>query len=287
LRHREKICDSKFALLIDALPFTTVAITITTQSLLLVLGSEGSDGLSGAPDLQISNLLHLSLVLLTVIWLGVVVEGSLGLLAGLDRVVKVVENWLQGVLELSGPVDGTTSGGGGAGLVHPVHAVGTDQWVQGLGSLLDGLVEGLRWAVALLTENLVLGEEHTVNTSHQATTLTVQVGVDLLLKGSLVKVAGADGDTEGDGLLLSLASNILEDGNGGVDSTALLKERSDRTSRSLWCNEDDINVSWDLHLGKVLEDWGETVGEVQSLHRLAIEAGYEKIKCMLTFPLVN
>jgi hypothetical protein len=42
--------------------------------LLLVLGSERSHGLSCSPDLQVADLLHLSLVFLAVVRLGVVLE---------------------------------------------------------------------------------------------------------------------------------------------------------------------------------------------------------------------
>lgn len=239
--------------------------TLIKPSLLLVLGSESTDGLAGAPDLEIPDLLHLSLVLLTVVGLAVVLEGSLGLGAILDGVVQLVEDGLQGILEAGAPVNGTTAGSGRASLVHPVHAVSTNEGVQGLSSLLNGLVEGLAGAVATLTENLVLSKEHAVDTTHQAATLTVKVRVDLLLKGGLVEVAGADGDTEGDGLLLSLASDVLVDGEGGVDTTALTEEGSDGSARALGGAEDDVDVGGDLDLGEVLEDGGETVGEVEGL----------------------
>jgi hypothetical protein len=108
-----------------------------------------------------------------------------------------------------------------------------------------------------------------VDTTHQATTLTVEVGVDLLLEGGLVEVSTADGDTEGDGLLLGLASDVLEDGNGGVDTTALAEEGADSTAGTLGGDEDDINVLGDIDLGEVLEDGGETVGEVEGLLELA------------------
>lgn len=233
------------------------------------------DGLASSPDLEVADLLHLGLELLSVVLLAVVVEGSLGLGTVVDGVVEVVEDGLQGILELGGPVNGTTAGSGGASLVHPVHAVGTNERVEGLGSLLNGLVEGLAGAVATLTENLVLGEEHTVDTTHQAATLTVKVRVDLLLKGGLVEVAGADGDTEGDSLLLGLASDVLVDSEGGVNTTALTEERADGTAGTLGGDEDDINVGGNIDLGNVLEDGGETVGEVEglALGDLGLEGG--------------
>lgn len=225
------------------------------------------DGLARSPNLQVSNLLHLGLVSLAVVGLAVVLERSLGLGAILDAVVQAVEDGLQGVLELGGPVNGAAAGRGRAGLEHPVHAVGTNQRVQALGGLLDGLVEGLAGAVAPLTEDLVLGEEHAVDASHQAATLTVQIRVDLLLKGGLVQVAGADGDAESNGLLLSLAGHILVNGEGGVDATALTEEGAHSSARALGRAEDDVNVLGHVHLGEVLEDGREAVGEVQGLQR--------------------
>jgi len=104
-----------------------------------------------------------------------------------------------------------------------------------------------------------------VDTSHQATTLSVQVRVDLLLKGGLVEVTRSDTNTKGNGLLLGLTGDILVDGNGGVDTTAVLEESSDSSSGSLGGNEDDIDIGGNINLGLLLEDWGETVGEVEGL----------------------
>lgn len=239
--------------------------TSPRRNLLGVLRAEGADSLSSAPDLKVVNLLELGVVLLAVVRLAVVLEGALGLAAVLDGGVEVVEDGLEGGLEALAPVDGTAAGGGGAGGVHVVHAVGADQGVQRLSSLLDGLVEGLGGAVAALTENLVLREKHAVDAAHQAATLAVQVGVDLLLEGGLVHVSGTDGNTEGDGLLLGLAGHVLEDGDGRVDTTALAEEGADSAAGALGGDEDDVDVGGDFDLGEVLEDGGETVGEVESL----------------------
>lgn len=104
-----------------------------------------------------------------------------------------------------------------------------------------------------------------MDTSHQATTLTVQVGVDFLLEGGLVEVTTTNTDAKSNGLLFGLASNVLEDGDGGVDTTSLTEESSDGTPRSLGCNENDIDIRGNIDFGLVLEDWGETMGEVKSL----------------------
>ena len=169
--------------------------------------------------------------------------------------------------------------------------MGTDQRVEGLGGLLDGLVEGLAGAVAGLTENLVLGEEHTVNTTHEAATLTVEVRVDLLLEGGLVEVTGTDGDTHGNGLLEGLASHILVDGDGAVDTAALLEERADSAARALGGDEDHVNVGGDLDVGAVLEDGGETVGEVEGLRCALVLIWFfvlaRNANCERTLPLVS
>jgi hypothetical protein len=107
-----------------------------------------------------------------------------------------------------------------------------------------------------------------VDTAHQAAALAVQVGVDLLLEGGLVEVAGADGDTESDSLLLGLAGDVLEDSNGRVDTAALTEEGADGAAGALGGDEDDVDVGGDLDLGEVLEDGREAVGEVEGLRWL-------------------
>jgi len=81
------------------------------------------------------------------------------------------------------------------------------------------------------------------------TSLSVEVGEDLLLKGGLVAVAGSDGDAEGDGLLLGRAGDVLVDGNRRVDASALEEEGSDGSAGTLGGDEDDIDVGRDLDLG--------------------------------------
>jgi hypothetical protein len=114
-----------------------------------------------------------------------------------------------------------------------------------------------------------------VDTTHQAATLTVEVRVDLLLKGGLVEVARANGDTKGNGLLLGLASHILVDGERRVDTTALTEEAADSTAGALRSAENDINVSGDIDLGDTLENGGEAVGEVEglALDKLGLDGG--------------
>lgn len=223
------------------------------------------DSLPSSPDLQISDLFHLLLVLLSVICLRVVVQGSLRLLTSLYAVVELIEDRLQGVLEFSTPVDGTTSGRRRACCVHPVHAVRSDQWVQALSCLLDGLVESFAGAVTSLAENFVLGKEHAVDSAHQASALTVQIRVDLLLECGLVEVSTADGDAKSHRLLFGLASHVLVDGHGGVDTAAFPEQGPHSAAGTLWCDEDHINIRRDINLGEIFEYRGKAVREVKSL----------------------
>lgn len=97
------------------------------------------------------------------------------------------------------------------------------------------------------------------------TTLAVQVGIHLLLESGLIHVTGANGDTNSDGLLLSLASNVLPNSNGRVDTAAFLEESTDSAAGTLRGNEDDINILWGNDMGVVLVDNRETMREVKGL----------------------
>lgn len=119
--------------------------------------------------------------------------------------------------------------------------------------------------MAVFSQNVVLSKEHTVDTTHQTTSFTVQIGVDLLFKRGLVDVTGTNGDSQGNGLFFGLAGDVVPDGVGGVNTSALLEQGSDGSTGTLWSSQDDVDVGWWVNLGQLLEDWGETVGEVKGL----------------------
>ena len=119
--------------------------------------------------------------------------------------------------------------------------------------------------MAPLAEDLILGKEHAVDTAHEAAALAVQIRVDFFFKRGLVQVAGADGDTERDGFFLRLASDILVDGDGGVDAALLFEKTADCSAGAFGCNKDHVNVFRDVNFGKVFEDRGEAMGEVEGL----------------------
>ena len=100
------------------------------------------------------------------------------------------------------------------------------------------------------------------DTTHH-TTLAVQVRVNLLLERRLIQVTGSYGDANGDGLFLGFPSDILEDGDTGVNSTALLEESADRSSRALGGDEDNVDISGGNDFCVLLVDNGETVAEVK------------------------
>jgi hypothetical protein len=104
-----------------------------------------------------------------------------------------------------------------------------------------------------------------VDAAHQTTSLTVQIGIHLLLKGSFVEVTGPDGDAEGDGFLLCFAGDILVDGDGGVDAAAFTEEGAYGAAGAFWGDKDDVDVGGDVDFGEGLEDGGEAVGEVEGL----------------------
>lgn len=103
------------------------------------------------------------------------------------------------------------------------------------------------------------------DTSHEDTTLTVEVRVDLLLERRLVRVTGSDGDGERARLLHGLASHVLPDGDRRVDSAALLEQGADGAARTLGRAEDDVDVLGSLDSGVLGVHERESVREVKSL----------------------
>jgi hypothetical protein len=230
------------------------------------MGRNIPNGPTSTPDFQPTNLLEFFLELFTIIRRTVVIERSLSLSTIDNAIVEVVEDRLQRTLELLSPIDCTTPGSGRASSIHVIHTVSSNERIQRLSSFLNSFVEGFTWAVTTFSEHFVLSEEHTVNTAHKATTFTIEIGIDFLLKGGFVEVSTTDGNTHGNGLLESFASYILKDGYRRVDSTTFAEQTANSSAGTLWSDEDDINVSWDIDLGSVFEDWREPVREVKGLN---------------------
>lgn len=101
------------------------------------------------------------------------------------------------------------------------------------------------------------------NTHHTA--LAVQIRVDLLLERGLIHIARANGNADGCGLLPGLARDVLPDGDGRVDATALFEERADGATRALGRDEDDVDVRRRYDFGILLVYDGEAMREVERL----------------------
>ena len=119
--------------------------------------------------------------------------------------------------------------------------------------------------MSTFSQDFILSKEHSLDTTHETSSLTVQVTVDFLLKGRLVEVPGADTDTEGDGFFRGFAGHVLEDGEGRVDASALFEETTDCSAGTFGCDEDDVDVGRGDDTSEVFVHDGETVGEVESL----------------------
>jgi hypothetical protein len=119
--------------------------------------------------------------------------------------------------------------------------------------------------MSTFSQDFILSKEHSLDTTHETSSLTVQVTVDFLLKGGLVEVPGADTDTEGDGFFRGFAGHVLEDGEGRVDTSALFEETADCSAGTFGCDEDDVDVGRGNDTSEVFVHDGETVGEVQGL----------------------
>lgn len=159
----------------------------TSNSLRLAIRAEGTDDLARTPDLLLVDLLQLLGKVLTVSRATVELERLAGLSTVLNTLVELLENRDIGLLEDGCPIQGTTTSGGGACIVHVVHTGGskmtsevmcfknwmryipvlTNKGVERLSSLLDGLVEGFRRGVAICPENLVLGQEKSLDGTHE------------------------------------------------------------------------------------------------------------------------
>src|SRR5437667_11600560 len=110
----------------------------------------------------------------------------LGLAAIPDGIVELVEHRLQRILESGAPINSAASRRRRTSRVHPIHTVRADQGVQALRCLFNSLVESFARAVAPLTEDFILSQEHAMDATHQTAALAVQVRIDFLLEGSLV-----------------------------------------------------------------------------------------------------
>jgi hypothetical protein len=96
--------------------------------------------------------------------------------------------------------------------------------------------------LTISSEDFILSLEETLNGTHQNTTFTDEIRVNLLGEGGFIKVARADTNTEGDGALLSFAGSILENSERGVNTTTFLEKTTNSEARTLGGNQDNVNI---------------------------------------------
>ncbi len=134
---------------------------------LVILGTELAHYGTCLPHLALAEGTELLFELLAVVGLRVAVDRDLSLVAGLHALVELLHDGLDGIVERTHPVEGTTLSGGRAVGIHPVHTVLGEEGHERLGELLNGLVEGLRGGVTILAEHLVLSKEQALDSTHQ------------------------------------------------------------------------------------------------------------------------
>ena len=117
----------------------------------------------------------------------------------------------------------------------------------------------------MLTEYLVLSLEQAFDSTHQRTTLACEVGCSLTLEGGLEQIAGADANTESDGTLLCFSCGVLIDGIRAVESASFKEHGTERSARTLWCHQDDVDILWRYDSSAVVPVNGEAMGVIQSL----------------------
>jgi hypothetical protein len=81
--------------------------------------------------------------------------------------------------------------------------------------------------------------------------------------------------------LFGFTGDVLEDGEGGVDTSTFFEEGTDGTTGTFWGDEDDVDVGGGNDAGKVFIDNGKAVGEIECLGIL------NTFRKGLTFPLVR
>ena len=113
--------------------------------------------------------------------------------------------------------------------------------------------------MSVLAENLILCQEKALDCAHQGTALTGKVRGCLTLESGLEEVAGTDTDTEGDCAVVGFSGHILIDCIGRVEATSLEEHRTERSSRTLRSDHDDIDVGWRNTACTVIPGDGETM----------------------------
>ena len=103
--------------------------------------------------------------------------------------------------------------------------------------------------MASLSQHLILGEKHAMDTAHQAAPFAVEIGPHLFLKSSLVEVSTPNSHTQCNRLLFGFAGDILKHSDRRVNAPSFAEKGSNGAARAFGRHEDDIDVGWNIDFG--------------------------------------
>ena len=121
--------------------------------------------------------------------------------------------------------------------------------------------------MTVLTENLVLSKEETLNSTHEWATLTCEVRSSLALECSLEQVTWTDTDTESKCTIESTTSSIVVNCVWRVQTATLEEHSTEWCTRTLRSNHDNVDILRRNATCAVRPCDSETMWEIESLTR--------------------
>ena len=119
--------------------------------------------------------------------------------------------------------------------------------------------------MSILAQYLILGQQQTLDSAHQRTTLTSQIGSSLTDESRLEQVAGTDTDTQRQRTIHRLASSVLIDSERRVQATTLKEHGTQRRTRPLRSDHDHVNIRRRNNARTIVPSDCETMREIQGL----------------------
>mmetsp|Transcript_9504 Transcript_9504/g.18011 ORF Transcript_9504/g.18011 Transcript_9504/m.18011 type:complete len:392 (+) Transcript_9504:99-1274(+) len=242
--------------------FTPLSKRSSTVS--VSFGAEAANSDTCSPDFHVPQVLELSIQANLVVIFAVDVKGAAGFVAIGNFGVQFFKDGQSSFLKVGVPVQRTSLGGGRAVGVHPVHTIFADERVQRLSGFFHGFIERFRWGMTVGAKDIILGQEHPVDSTHQDTAFASQITEDLFLEGGFIHVACANSDADAKSTISRFARHILVDSNTGVDAAAFQEETADGCTGAFGGNKDDIHVFGRHYTSIFFEHNTETVGKVKS-----------------------
>ncbi len=121
--------------------------------------------------------------------------------------------------------------------------------------------------MAFFAQHVVLCGKDTLNGTHQRSAFTGEVAVNLPLEVGFEHVTATDADTESHHAIVSTTRCVLIDGVARVEPAFFEEQATERSSRTLGSNENNVDILGRNDTGTVGVGDAEPVREVQSLAR--------------------